>query len=161
MSADQLVAAPALIVDREQAEACRAGLWLFHDFLDEAHAIVQAIHQPEASYWHAIVHRREGDYSNAKYWNHRAGELPIFAALADHVRSIDSTATASVADRVTDSAGRWRPDGWVDVYRDACHGRAPFSNSKLLDWARNLQQIEWRLLIAHCWRLAVANGGDG
>ncbi|MFN6050028.1 MAG: hypothetical protein ACK47R_04290, partial [Planctomycetia bacterium] len=29
------------IRDRQMADACRAGLWLYHDFLDESHSISQ------------------------------------------------------------------------------------------------------------------------
>ena len=49
-----------------------AGLWLWHDALEESHAIAQAIITSSGSLWHAILHRREGDYSNAKYWYERA-----------------------------------------------------------------------------------------
>src|SRR6185295_3279275 len=47
---------------------CRAGLWLLQDFLDESHAISQDIDTREGSFWHAIMHRREPDASNSKYW---------------------------------------------------------------------------------------------
>ena len=32
--------------DRDMADCCRAGIWLYHDFLDEAHNICQEIHTP-------------------------------------------------------------------------------------------------------------------
>ena len=60
---------------RELARACLAGLWLYHDFLDEAHRISQSLHGREGSYWHGIMHRREGDFANAKYWFHRVGRI--------------------------------------------------------------------------------------
>src|SRR5688500_4990238 len=53
------------------ASACMAGLWLYHDFLDESHAISQDLHTVEGSYWHAIMHRREPDAWNSKYWFRR------------------------------------------------------------------------------------------
>lgn len=59
----------------------RAGLWLAFDFLDESHAISQDIGTPEGSWWHAIMHRREGDFGNAKYWYRRVGEHPAMASL--------------------------------------------------------------------------------
>src|SRR5262245_27341324 len=60
--------APASVVDPDMALACLAGLWLWFDFLDESHTVSQAIHTPEGSFWHGVMHRREGDYGNAKYW---------------------------------------------------------------------------------------------
>src|SRR6266436_1995125 len=56
------------IVDYDAARCCLSALWLWHDFLDESHAISQEIHAIDGSYWHAIMHRREPDYGNAKYW---------------------------------------------------------------------------------------------
>ena len=35
------------------ARACLAGLWLYHDFLDESHAISQDLDTKESSCWHA------------------------------------------------------------------------------------------------------------
>jgi len=57
---------PHGVRDRDLAAACRAGLWLHHDFLDESHAISQGIETAEGSYWHALMHRREGDFGNPK-----------------------------------------------------------------------------------------------
>src|SRR4051794_8266140 len=52
----------------EAASALLSGLWLWHDFLDESHGISQSIHSATGSFWHAIMHRREGDFGNSKYW---------------------------------------------------------------------------------------------
>ncbi len=53
--------APHTVRDRDMAAACLAGLWLYHDFLDESHAISQEIGTPTGSYWHGLMHRREPD----------------------------------------------------------------------------------------------------
>ena len=45
---------PHDVRDAAAAAACRAGLWLYHDFLDESHTISQEIETPEGSYWHAL-----------------------------------------------------------------------------------------------------------
>jgi len=55
---------PQAVRDRDLAAACRAALWLHHDFLDESHMISQGIETAEGSYWHALMHRREPDHSN-------------------------------------------------------------------------------------------------
>ena len=71
--------AHARLADREMAQACIAGVWLYHDFLDESHTISQKLQSTTGSYWHGIMHRREPDYANAKYWFDRVSEHPIFA----------------------------------------------------------------------------------
>jgi hypothetical protein len=66
---------------RETAQAMLAGLWLWHDFLDESHAISQALHDETGSFWHAIMHRREGDFSNSKYWYAKCRNHPVRSQL--------------------------------------------------------------------------------
>jgi hypothetical protein len=47
----------------------RAGLHLLNDDINSAHEIAQSMEgDPIADYWHAILHRREKDYWNSKYW---------------------------------------------------------------------------------------------
>jgi hypothetical protein len=52
-----------IISNRTAARLCLAGLWLLYDHLDECHEITQTIETKDGSYWHAIMHRREGDFS--------------------------------------------------------------------------------------------------
>ena len=63
-------------------QAAVSGLLLLVGCWDESHELSQGIEPGEGSYWHAILHRREPDYSNSKYWLRRVGGHPIFADLA-------------------------------------------------------------------------------
>ncbi len=50
--------------------------WLYLDELERAHDLCQSMDDPTGAALHAIVHRREGDFSNALYWWRRAGDHP-------------------------------------------------------------------------------------
>ena len=75
--AERIAADPAL-ADRPEV---LAGLWLYVDQLDRSHAISQSIETPTGSFWHAIMHRREGDFSNSKYWYRRVGTHPAMSRI--------------------------------------------------------------------------------
>jgi hypothetical protein len=129
------------VSDREMARACLAGLWLYHDFLDESHTISQDLPSAEGSFWHAILHRREPDAWNSKYWWRRVGAHPVFEDLA--LDAVELGYRGSGMD--------WDPFGFVDAceqHRDT--GDAAESTLK------RVQLREWQLLFAWCYRQAVA-----
>lgn len=123
------------VVDPDAARACLAGLWLYFDYLDESHAVSQELHTPEGSFWHAVMHRREPDAFNAKYWWRRVGRHPVL-------------------DRLRAAAGDGRyttPEAFVDE----CE-RVRGTNTPAEEAARRVQLVEWCLLFDHCYRGAVA-----
>lgn len=143
------------IVDRRAAACCRAGLWLAGDFLDESHAISQSIETPSGSYWHGLMHRREPDPDNAKYWFRRVRHHPIFESLAAAARSATLTAAATAGIAAGPAAFLatqtvWDPSRFVDLcerFRDAGD-----SGERL---CREIAWIEWRLLFDYCHRQAL------
>jgi len=52
----------------ETTERVLAAGLLYHDHHNEAHDLVQDMTDPEGAVIHAIVHRREPDFWNARYW---------------------------------------------------------------------------------------------
>ena len=118
---------------RELPPACAAGLWLKFDFLDESHAISQDIPTPDGSFWHAVMHRREPDAFNSKYWWRRVGPHPVLAQLRGRAATLGYEFTS--------------PEDFVDF----CE-RARGTGSADEDLAKRVQLLEWRLLFDHCSR---------
>lgn len=142
------------IARHDMATACLAGLWLYHDFLDESHRISQKLDSREGSYWHAIMHRREPDYWNSKYWFRRVGTHAIFPALLAGAKALlgdhQSWALASLR-----SAGAWEPEAFVD----ACeHSLGRGDDGERL--CEKIQMLEWHLLFRFCF-LQATNLQDG
>jgi len=131
--------------DRDVASACMAGLWLLHDFHDESHAISQDLHTVEGSYWHGILHRREPDYWNAKYWFRRVGTHPIFAALCTDAAALTLDAGTPAGSEILLRQSRWDAAAFVDLCEKAQNGP-----DDLTMLCRRIQQRECSLLLAYC-----------
>ncbi len=130
--------------------ALRAGLFQWHDFLDESHQLSQSIEgQGEnrlGDYWHAIMHRREPDYSNAKYWFRQIGKPPSYLELRWQAEAILANSRAADAPRWRDrlhSGPSWNPLAFVDL----CEECAANESSDLAWAARRIQFAEMSLLV--------------
>ena len=131
------------------AAACLAGLWLRFNYLDESHRISQDLETPTGSYWHGVMHRREGDFSNAKYWFRRVGENPVFEPLAAAARET-AGADPPAAARFLVEQSSWDPFRFVDLCEQAAGSATP-----LMELAVAVQQCEWELLFESCYRQAI------
>lgn len=141
--------AHARIVDERGAMACLAGLWLKYDFLEESHDISQQIETPTGSYWHGVMHRREPDYGNAKYWFRRVGKHPVFEPLWTAAHAEAAATPGPEASGLT-SWGSWDPFRFVDLCQQAAGDKGPF---QLL--CRVIALREWELLFDHSYREAI------
>lgn len=135
--------------DADMARCCLAGLWLYHDHLEESHNISQAIDTVTGSYWHALLHRREPDFSNSKYWFRRVGRHAVFEPLV-------AAARECAAEESHPSAGflkqqpAWDPFAFVDLCESAVSGRSPCAML-----CRHIQQAEWELLFDFSYHAAL------
>ena len=78
------------IGDLPSSALVKAGLHLLNDDLGRAHVIAQTLEgDATADYWHAIIHRREGDYGNARYWFARTGPHPVLTEIHGDVGGAD------------------------------------------------------------------------
>jgi hypothetical protein len=138
------------LADREMAMACLAGIWLFHDFLDESHRISQSIGSTTGSYWHGIMHRREPDYSNSKYWFRRVGTHPVFEPLCEAARELAREADLDRPAQFLAEQTGWDAFRFVDLCQSAEQGRS--TSARL---CRRVQQCECELLFDYCYRQAL------
>ncbi len=58
-----------------------AGVWLYVDELDRCHRACQQGEDATGAFWHGIMHRREGDFSNSHYWFRRVVDHPALGSL--------------------------------------------------------------------------------
>jgi hypothetical protein len=140
--------APHEVRDPDMANACRAALWLYHEYLDEAHTIAQNVHTPEGSYWHALVHRREPDFDNSKYWFRRVGTHPVYEPLGREAARLAAEAPGRAAFLVRQAG--WDPFAFVDLCEASFDEQAPCH-----ELCRQVQRAEWELLFAYCYEHAV------
>lgn len=130
--------------------ALRAGLFQWHDFLDESHHLSQSIEgrgeNQLGDYWHAIMHRREPDYTNAKYWFRQICPHPLFGELRHQADSLLERCRAPDASRWRarlQPGSRWDPFAFVDL----CEACAADEASELAVTARRIQFAEMSLLM--------------
>ncbi|MEM6757407.1 MAG: hypothetical protein AAF586_09590 [Planctomycetota bacterium] len=131
--ADPAMARPSLV----------AGLWLYVDRLEKSHDVSQGIQNPTGSFWHGIMHRREGDFANSHYWFRRVGTHPVFSRIE---------VAGGSAGSGTDTAG-YDPHAFIDaVERAHEHDDAttPNPDGELHPELLSAQRKEWMELFMHC-----------
>lgn len=145
-----------------QQTALRAGLFLLNDFFAESHECAQSIEglgeNHSGDYWHAILHRREPDYGNAKYWFRHVGRHPVFAELAVAVTSrLLSGPVPEGVKRWSEklvTRGNWDPFAFVDLCEAAS------GHKSLQEWCARVQLDEMLLLLEATCREADPHISD-
>ncbi|RKU30722.1 hypothetical protein C6497_03325 [Candidatus Poribacteria bacterium] len=144
------------VKDDTYAQAIKSGLLLWNDALDESHEISQTLANETGSYWHGLMHRREPDYSNSKYWFGRVGDHPIFPSLRDNVLSLSKeienpSDSLSQVIHTIESEDKWNSFQFVDWCESAEND--PTSDSTA--FLKQIQAEEIKLLLAYSYQNAV------
>ena len=140
--AESLIGKP--VRSRTDLVALQAGLLQMADHLTASHEHSQSIEgrgkRQAGDYWHAINHRREPDYGNAKYWFRHVGRHPLLKDLAEVVPALagEFTDSVQVKAHALVEGGVLDPFRFVDLVSDACRRK----DRELVQFAERVQWIE-------------------
>lgn len=133
------LAGEATVKDENQLSLVKAALLYAVDEIGDAHRLVQEVSGDTAGYWHGMIHRREGDFENARYWFRRTGRHPAFAEL--HRRGCALSADVG---RLLD----WDPYLFTGLCEQAVFGNPD-------DTLVPLQKMEFEVMLDYTWRQAI------
>lgn len=141
---------PKVAVDRLMASCLISALWLYHDFLDESHTVSQSIETSTGSFLHGIMHRREGDFGNAKYWFRRVGHHPVFTNLQEAALDICSRERPGKITSYLLTQSDWDPFRFVDAVEQSI-GRGTACERI----CKEIQRAEWWILFNETYQAAA------
>ena len=144
-ASDEVLSGGKEIADAKMFTLVRGALFCAADALDAAHKIFQDDPSDSGSYWHGIMHRREGDFDNACYWFRRAGRLPVFAKMHEAAAQVSATMA--------------RQPTWDAYLLTGMCEQAKFGDREAVPECVSLQRVEFDELLAYCWRMGIRKEG--
>ncbi len=133
-------------VSPEAALRLRALSLLYHDEHDAAHDIVQDLTDRDGALLHAMCHRREPDYWNAKYWLRRTDQHPVYLTLAERVKALAEGPDELRLARHLTLPGAFDPFAFVDLCEQ--FARHPATDPQVA-WLRRVQQAKFEAVAEH------------
>jgi hypothetical protein len=124
-----------------------AGIWLLAGDLNRSHEVSQKWETREGSYWHGIMHRREGDFWNAKYWFRKVGPHPVIEQLAQHLSENPSLFEASTPLPIRELSS---PTTVAASLVDCCERALSSQPEQANAWQR-ICWLEWQFLFLYGW----------
>ncbi len=118
----------------------------WHDHHDPAHDLAQDEPSVEGNFLHAILHRREPDYWNSKYWFRRVEMHPAFMELARLTAPLLAEHGDSGLQRQLTPGGVWDAFGFVDAVEQAASLSPDHATVQLL---KRIQELEFDCLSRH------------
>lgn len=147
---------PETLAGSEEAGlSLQAGFYLWNGSLDRSHTIAQEIETPTGSYWHGLMHRMEGDYSNAKYWFRLVGGHPAMASLPSkllalleetHAQGMLQASPAGQRVLLAAEQAQWAPYSFIDAVAETERGQGTGDMRSLLE---AMQHAELAALAAY------------
>ena len=138
---DAAVADGREVKDSAHLALVRGAILYALDELDQAHRVFQEDHTSLGSYWHGMMHRREGDFDNARYWFRRAGRLATFHTMHAGARSASPTMA--------------RQETWDPYLLSGQCEQVRFGATELIPECQKLLRVEFDPLLAYSWDRAV------
>jgi len=148
-----------IITQPEFATATVAGLLLWADCLEESHTLSQEIPSPTGSLWHGIMHRREPDYDNSRYWFGRAGDHPAFTGIYEAVLgalSEDASEGAGDLKTLVETWGEWKPEAFVALVEQA----GTSGDARMEQALETMQEAEIRYLVDWTYASAIVRAPE-
>ena len=148
--------------DARGRQLIAAGIWLLADDLDVAHQICQKIPTVEGNAWHAVMHRREGDFGNASYWWERSRGVRWASPLCG-VRAGEGGLAACVASELAaycrDGAMAPAAAAWLRELTEGQGGETydPMTFVELVQAGHHTPDGAWRNLLLRVQRLEWAS----